>query len=1491
MKKLLFLLAFFCAFLYSPNAFADWYLCGSFSGHSWTTSDASYKFTSQSSNVFTLQVSGTDVSGAEFKINNGSWGNNNDNSTNIFGSPYSDDNSRTLTLNTDFTLWRDDYSLANNSNKSAYNLKFPTLSSGNYIVTFTNNGESTSTIKIAPVASVAYTLVSASDGAFYSKNGQELTETSTSGLYKLNLGGITATANQAFTLSDGTNAIKATNSTSCTNTLVAGSTSASNNFIVDAGTYYSLYMQKSGDTYNVLASTNPTTPTVTANTSVSGTTVTITATTNIPAANVTSYSISRGGTVLNSSVTPAEDGSFTYTDNSQTANGTYSYTVTATYNECSTLLISHATSSAVTATITEGVTASEYTLYTWANGAFGTTYNGQSFLNTSTDLTYMLTFPSAGVAVSASEGYNTTNLSETATAGFLVKNGDGTEIRSYGGSTGDANIGNGNQYATNQWNSDYVNGDKHHIYVTAATYYRIYLKREATGSSVYHVLASTVPITGQTISPSASASGSTISISCAVPSFLPATNSTYIKNWTIKEGETTIASSEDAGAALAYDVTNASVGSHTYTVTLNYSDLAGIYTYTASGEVTASVSSTSPYTLFTWTDANGMSAFYKSDDQTPAFTNSGVSNLYAVTFTTPRFMTSTQAGNGYLIKNINNNEYLYPTGTSPQVAADAFLGLTSGSITSNNIVLNSGIGKYFYKVYLYTDGSTYRYALASTIPTTIASKTPALTCNTSGNVLVGCNVPDSLKTHYGNITGYDIYRDGTLLGSLSSTDLTNGAGTYTDANANVGTTYAYTVVCKYRDINGLSAGIYTVSSPELSATVSASASITAAATATGSWYFSYVAGTTSNITNSSLVFTQVEGTTNKYTLTIPSGGVTLDGTAYFNIVNGSTTYNHGLICFRDTWTPLQNLGNTDATTANDKALKMADQSITVYGVTLYVDSKGYPYVYFSTEQNNATPSSTPSTYCLWTWSNNFGNCRASFESVNSSTTDGTTTSTYRIMFPNAQTVGSSGSSFLIKKALQATKVGATYDDNPQDYLKSINTDAVTNNVWYTVGTGGTSSYTNDINVAAGSYFGMLLKTVTASDGTTTYQFKLLTYKPSNLVSTGAPLFDPDKGKVILLGTALTWDNASDEAESLDHINNTVVLKDASGSEVYNSGVFKSNASGTLTINGGYDAIKNAKTAEVTADYYKLADETGGAMATETATTSVDLGLPTATVTGNTNGSVYENHTFYARVLSGSSSTITPVKSDIAAPVCFAILRHDNTLNNDSLVSRCMVRVKDANTTTAAWNNWVNAGKTYNVSTDANCTSINLNGISDSFTRAWSGTYSMYYHANAYFLLNNESNVYYSNRSDVASGAPALTLESARIKTETAQTTLPSDLTAIYAQANYTYSDPFTNVAIASGSKASTWYTLTDVYKSGDITFNTSLPTGIDGINADGVKVIGGNEMIMVYGATNVSVFDMTGRLITRVSNVNEIPVASGIYIVHADQATAKVIVK
>jgi hypothetical protein len=69
-----------------------------------------------------------------------------------------------------------------------------------------------------------------------------------------------------------------------------------------------------------------------------------------------------------------------------------------------------------------------------------------------------------------------------------------------------------------------------------------------------------------------------------------------------------------------------------------------------------------------------------------------------------------------------------------------------------------------------------------------------------------------LADYSSHIVGYNILRDGVKIGSLAATALTSGAGTYTDATAVVGTTYNYTVVCKYRDINGLSAGIYTVSS-------------------------------------------------------------------------------------------------------------------------------------------------------------------------------------------------------------------------------------------------------------------------------------------------------------------------------------------------------------------------------------------------------------------------------------------------------------------------------------------------------------------------------------------------------------------------------------------------------------------------------------------------------------------------------------------------------
>jgi hypothetical protein len=55
MKKLLFLLAFFCAFLYSQNAYAyDWYLRGGF--NSWQSQDT-YKLSSTETDVYTLELS------------------------------------------------------------------------------------------------------------------------------------------------------------------------------------------------------------------------------------------------------------------------------------------------------------------------------------------------------------------------------------------------------------------------------------------------------------------------------------------------------------------------------------------------------------------------------------------------------------------------------------------------------------------------------------------------------------------------------------------------------------------------------------------------------------------------------------------------------------------------------------------------------------------------------------------------------------------------------------------------------------------------------------------------------------------------------------------------------------------------------------------------------------------------------------------------------------------------------------------------------------------------------------------------------------------------------------------------------------------------------------------------------------------------------------------------------------------------------------------
>jgi hypothetical protein len=1429
MKKLLFLLAFFCAFLYSQNAYAydSVYLRGEF--NSW--GDTTTPFTTTDGTTYTVEELGSYLSGKQFKVYDSNW----------YGS------GSTIALDTETAF-----------SSNLGNSTFPSLTSAStYVVTWNHSSKKITISQKAVTAT--YTLVSTD--AFSTLNGSELTETSTSGLFKLALGGITATANQAFTLSDGTNAIKATTSTSCTNALVAGSTSASNNFIVDAGTYTSLYMQKSGDTYNVLASTNPATPTVTATTSVSGTTVTITATSNIPAANVTSYSISRGGTVLNSSVTPAEDGSFTYTDN-EPNNGTYSYTVTATYKECSTLLTGNATSSAVTATITEGTnaeatTASSYQLHAWQ--IFSSDHN-KYFVSTPTSLAqyyYYLDVTADG----------TNNVTTSANNQVLVKNGD-TYYKTTVEDAFSANtlIGLGSSNSKN-------------IFIeTGKTYYRLYFK---TDGSYHYLLCSTVPTSGQAIAPTAIASSSTVSIACDVPSFLPANS--YVKSWTIKEGTTTIASSEDAGAALAYDVTNASVGDHTYTVTLNYTDAAGVFTFTATGTASATVAAATNYVykLFTWTDAtNGNSAFYNADSQFPTFASTGIDHLYSVTLASPSVLTSTEAANGYLVNRYDedgtsNQTYVRPQ-SSTTVAANAFLGLGTGD-TGYNIALSSGIGKTFYKVYLYTNG-TYFYSLASTIPASITSKAPTLSCNASGNVIVNCNVPDSLADYSSHIVGYNILRDGVKIGSLAASALTSGAGTYTDATAVVGTTYNYTVVCKYRDINALATNdnAYTVSSDTIFATVSAQASIKSEQAS--DWSINTIAGLM-NLTNGATGTKSfpVSSTTRTadgieytvYTIDLSSSPIVMDGTDYFNLVGPSKTFNTGLVCFRDTWTPLNNTGDTHINYNNNYASKMANGSFTCYGISLCVDADGNPYMYFSSSSANALTTSTPSKYWIWGWTRDSGfdtasatqtndcfqGCRAAFETTS-------TTGLYRIMFNRAETINddiTTSHRLLIK-------------DKSGTYYRAANTDAVSSNVWNTISTSG-----NDFYIGTGKYFGMLLK-VTTSGSTTTYQYMLLTYVPGDLTSTPSCKTNPAIGKVNLIGTKLTWANATQQIDGLTKITNRVrAIKHGDPSTtIYDSGEFDTKVKGSVDLYG----IQQADSVIVTANYYKTGNIL---MDSESDTISLNSIKPAATVSGSSNDAfIYANGTFYARVLMGAS-----INETIGTPYCFATLRNNSTDNSNTLASRQLYKFKTGSLN-PSWN--VN----YSPTTDSNCQSFQTN-VLDNFTNTVAGDVNgaitaYTFNSNAYYLVNNV--IYFDNRSDStwASGAPAISLENSRLKDATSGVAMPTDLTELYKQANYTYNDPVSGASVGTGSNTNVeWYVVN--LQAYNPTYVLGTVTGIDGINADGVKVIGGNEMIMVYGATNVSVFDMTGRLITRVSNVNEIPVASGIYIVHADQATAKVIVK
>jgi ELWxxDGT repeat protein len=127
-----------------------------------------------------------------------------------------------------------------------------------------------------------------------------------------------------------------------------------------------------------------------------------------------------------------------------------------------------------------------------------------------------------------------------------------------------------------------------------------------------------------------------------------------------------------------------------------------------------------------------------------------------------------------------------------------------------------------------------------------------------------------------------------------------------------------------------------------------------------------------------------------------------------------------------------------------------------------------------------------------------------------------------------------------------------------------------------------------------------------------------------------------------------------------------------------------------------------------------------------------------------------------------------------------------------------------------------------------------------------------------------------------SSAPALNLESAgkaRIK-------------AVSTTADNLY-DNATDVEVASIAGG------TEIKNHQIVTFiaNKLTPTGIEGITADAVTIIGGEGMITVNGAKNVTVLNAMGQIIKQTTGRSEIDVPSGLYIVRADATTMKVLVK
>jgi hypothetical protein len=545
MKKLVLLFAMLLTLFSAGAASSGIYLRGDY--NSWgTSSDWEFQTTS-TSNVYTLEKQGSALNTTSgFKIAGSDW-----------NGDYNYGNGSTVAVGgtTELSYFGNNMTLSG------------TINSGStYLFTLTiTTAKSKATLKIEEEATaVTYSLTSTD--AFSSKNASALSETSVSGLYSLDLGGIAATDGQKFTLSDGTNTIKASSATSCANSFVTGSTTATNDFQVGAGTYYKLFLKVNGtNDYSVCASTIPSTISFTPTATVSGGTVTLNANptqiTGVNPALISGYSIKRDGTSLPVVSYDSSTGAMTEYTNTGLSNGTYTYIITVTYKECVGGPDLTATGT-VSAEVTDGVAvASSYLVHAWAhnnssNTSTDASFAGSAFYTTSVTNLYVYA-PSTAYQPSSSD-YDF--------SGFLV--------HTSGWSTqwGLSSVG---AMSTNTATVFGTSGKDAQISLDKPIYkYYFY-----NGSTVYGYV-STINNSNVTVVPTAElvAGTSSIKISAPVPTEL-ANFTSYVKSYTVTRSDGTNTVTLDKanvtvsnGALTATDNTAVAGTTYTYSVVCKYID-------------------------------------------------------------------------------------------------------------------------------------------------------------------------------------------------------------------------------------------------------------------------------------------------------------------------------------------------------------------------------------------------------------------------------------------------------------------------------------------------------------------------------------------------------------------------------------------------------------------------------------------------------------------------------------------------------------------------------------------------------------------------------------------------------------------------------------------------------------------------------------------------------------------------------------------------------